>query len=57
MNTRQHLWALRHAATQAGIKCLVMLIIRRPECAQRAAWVVEFDRQMDLARRAMLAVR
>lgn len=57
MNAKQHLWALQYASIQAATKDLVMLILGRPVCTRRAAWVVEFDRQMELSRRALAAVR
>lgn len=44
---------LGHATTMAYAKELVMLIRGRPECSKRAAWVVQFDRSMDQARRVI----
>lgn len=44
---------LQCASTMAYAKELVMLIRGRPECSKRAAWVVEFDRSMDQARRVV----
>lgn len=49
--------ALRNAWLQAACRELIAIIRRRPMCTRRAVWVVEFDRQMDLSRRAWAAVR
>lgn len=57
MTASLHLYALRNACLQAACRELVAVIHGRPQCTRRATWVVEFDRQMDLARRASAVVR